>query len=160
MKTNLKKAIMASAMFGMLTGPYVVSDADAICLIACSRRANTASTTSQYQSNSLYGMSEGHSLDTKASQFQYGDISAGNFGNGNFAVGPTVALGGDNSGSINASMSNNFGIVGSNLGHTQVVAPTATGDTTTANSAGNVAASRTSIPVRQDDVDTVTTNVK
>jgi hypothetical protein len=161
MKANLKKAIMASAVFGMLAGPYFVSDADAICLIACSRRTNAASTTNQTELNSLYGTSQGHTLDTKASQYQYGDISVGNFGNGNFvAGGPVVAVGGDVTGSAVASQSNNFGIVGSNIGHTQLVGPSAAGDTSTSNSAANLAASRTSIPTSQGDRDMVSTNIK
>lgn len=161
MKANFKKAVMASAVFGMLVGPYLVSDAEAICLISCSRRANTASTTTQTQSNSQYGVSRGHSLDTYSSQFQYGDIAVGNFGNGNVvAGGPVVAVGGDVSGTAVATQSNNFGIVNSNIGHTQAVAPQASGDTSTGNGAANYAGSRTSIPVSQGDRDLVTTNVK
>lgn len=161
MKANLKKAIMASAVFGMLAGPYLVSDAEAICLIACSRRANTASTTNQTQLNSQYGVSRGHTLDTKASQFQYGDIAVGNFGNGNLvAGGPVVAVGGDVTGSAVASQSNNFGIVNSKIGHTQLVSPQASGDISTSNGAANYAGSRTSIPVSQGDRDMVTTNVR
>ena len=160
MKTNLKKTIMASAVFGMLAGPYLVSDAEAICLIACSRRANTASTTTQNQSNSQYGFTQGHTLDTYSSQRQSGDISVGNFALGNTAYGPVVGVNGDNSGTINANMSNNYGYVGNTFGHTAVVAPQASGDTTTGNSAANFAGSRTGIPVNLGDRDMVTTNVK
>ena len=161
MKANLKKAIMASAVFGMLAGPYLVSDAEAICLIACSRRTNAASTTNQTQLNSQYGISRGHTLDTQASQFQYGDVAVGNFGNGNVvAGGPVVAVRGDVTGSAVASQSNNFGIVNSNIGHTQLVSPQASGDTSTSNGAANYAGSRTSIPTSQGDRDMVTTNVR
>ena len=160
MKTNLKKTIMASAVFGMLAGPYLVSDAEAICLIACSRRANTASTTTQYQSNSQYGFTQGHTLDIYSSQRQSGDISVGNFALGNTAYGPVVGVNGDNSGTINANISNNYGYVGNTFGHAAVVAPQASGDTTTGNSAANFAGSRTGIPVNLGDRDMVTTNVK
>jgi hypothetical protein len=160
MKANFKKAIMASGVFGMLAGPYFASDAEAICLISCSRRTNAASTTTQTQSNSQYGFTQGHTLDTYSSQRQSGDISVGNFAVGNTAYGPVVGINGDNSGAINASMSNNYGYVGNTFGHSAIVAPQASGDTTTGNSAANFAGSRTGIPVSQGDRDMVTTNVK
>jgi hypothetical protein len=160
MKANLKKAIMASAVLGMLAGPYFVSDAEAICLIACSRRANTASTTNQNQWTSQYGFTQGHTLDTYSSQYQTGDIKADNKAFGNFAVGPVVSIDGDNSGAINASMSNNYGYVGNTFGHTAVVAPSASGDTSTNNGSASLAGSRTSIPFSLGDRDMVTTNIK
>ena len=160
MKANLKKAIMASAVFGMLAGPYFASDAEAICLIACNRRVNTASTTNQSQLTSQYGFTQGHTLDTYSSIYQSGDIQVENKAVGNFAIGPTVAFGGDNSGTINATMSNNYGYVGNTFGHTAVVAPSASGDTSTNNGSASLAGSRTSIPFSLGDRDMVTTNVK
>ncbi len=161
MKANLKRAIMATAVFGMLAGPYVVSEADAICLISCSRRSNTATTTNQSETNSVWGSYRGHQLDTYSSQYQSGDITVGNFGNGNVvAGGPEVLLRGDNNGSVNASQSNNFGIVNSNFGHSAAVAPQASGDVSASIFPMNDASSRNSIPISQGDTDTVNTKVK
>ncbi|GEM_PF-5680707 len=160
MKANLKKAIMASAVFGMLAGPYLASDADAICLISCGRRNLSASTTNQTQSNSQFGLTQGHTLDTSAFQYQSGDIKVGDFGNGNIVVGPSMKVNGDVSGTAVATQSLNFGIANSSVGHTAQVAPQASGDTSTTNAASNVAASRTSIPTSQGDRDSVAVKAK
>jgi hypothetical protein len=160
MKANLKKTIMAAAVLGSMTMPYLAKDAEAICLISCSRRATAATATNQTESNTVWGSYRGHELTSYSSQYQTGDIKVGNTAFGNTVVGPTIAFGGDNNAAISANQSNNFGFVGNTFGHSAVNAPQAAGDVRTAIVPSNTALSRATTPLNQNDMDNVDVKVK
>ena len=160
MKANLKKAMMAVAVFGMFAGPYMVNDANAICLIACSKRSASATTTNQTETNSVWSRMQGHTQNTYSSTYQSGDIKAGNFGSNFFlGDGPEVYVKGDNAGTINAYQAHNFGFVNSNVGHSNVTAPQATGDVLSNIVPSNAAVSRAISPIGGDR-DSVDVKVK
>ena len=153
MKANLKKAMMAVAVFGMFAGPYMVNDANAICLIACSKRTNSATSTNQTETNSVWSRMQGHTQNTYSSTYQSGDNRLDHFANNaNFGGGPYVLIGGDSNAPVSAVQANANGIVNStvNVGHSNVTAPQATGDLLSNIVPSNTAMSRSSIPIGGD----------